>query len=110
MARRARSLRPRRAGIEDLRVPRLRQDEVYLDAFEAERIPDPTTAGDFCRRFAEEDVETLMDVVNECRLEVWRQQPREFFAEAIIDADGTLAPTLGKCKGGTALRSGHDRD
>ena len=33
-----------------------RNDEVYLDALGAERIPDPTTAGDFCRRFAEADV------------------------------------------------------
>ena len=30
-----------------------RQDEVYLDALGAQRIPDPTTAGDFCRRFDE---------------------------------------------------------
>jgi hypothetical protein len=36
-----------------------RQDEVYLDALGAERIPDPTTAGDFCRRFKEADVYTL---------------------------------------------------
>jgi hypothetical protein len=28
-----------------------RNDEVYLDALGAMRIPDPTTAGDFCRRF-----------------------------------------------------------
>ena len=28
----------------------LRNDEVYLDALGAQRIPDPTTAGDFCRR------------------------------------------------------------
>jgi hypothetical protein len=29
----------------------LRNDEVYLDALGAQRIPDPTTEGDFCRRF-----------------------------------------------------------
>ena len=29
-----------------------RTDEVYLDALGAQRIPDPTTAGDFCRRFS----------------------------------------------------------
>ena len=29
-----------------------RNDEVYLNALGALRIPDPTTAGDFCRRFA----------------------------------------------------------
>jgi hypothetical protein len=32
-------------------IERLRNDEVYLDALGAQRIPDPTTAGDFCRRF-----------------------------------------------------------
>src|SRR4051794_41422505 len=42
-----------------------RNDEVYLDALGAERIPDPTTAGDFCRRFSSEaDVVTLMDAIN----------------------------------------------
>jgi hypothetical protein len=34
-----------------------RNDEVYLDALGAQRIPDPTTAGDFCRRFAAADIE-----------------------------------------------------
>jgi hypothetical protein len=32
-------------------IEQRRQDEVYLDALGAARIPDPTTAGDFCRRF-----------------------------------------------------------
>ena len=41
-----------------------RNDEVYLDALGAQRIPDPTTAGDFCRRFSEADVLTLMDAIN----------------------------------------------
>jgi hypothetical protein len=84
--------------LEDLEL--LRQDEGYLNALGAQRIPDPTTAGDFCRRFSERDVDTLMDVINESRLKVWRQQPRSFFDEAIIDADGTLAPTHGECKEG----------
>ena len=84
--------------LEDLEL--LRQDEGYLNALGARRIPDPTTAGDFCRRFSEHDVDTLMDVINESRLTVWRQQPHDFFDEAVIDADGTLAPTLGECKEG----------
>ena len=29
-----------------------RNDEAFLDALGTRRIPDPTTAGDFCRRFA----------------------------------------------------------
>ena len=48
-----------------------RNDEVYLDALDAERIPDPTTAGDFCRRFTEGDVERLMDTFDEARLRAW---------------------------------------
>ena len=69
-----------------------RNDEVYLDALGAQRIPDPTTAGDFCRRFEEDDVESLMDTFNKVRLKVWRQQPDAFFEEAVLEADGTLAP------------------
>ena len=77
-----------------------RNDEVYLDALGARRIPDPTTAGDFCRRFAEHDIDRLQEVFNETRLRVWRQQPKEFFDEAVIDADGTMVETTGECKGG----------
>jgi len=39
-------------------------------------------------------------VFNETRLKVWRQQPKEFFDEAVIDADGTMVETTGECKGG----------
>ncbi len=87
--------------IEHLEVRR--NDEVYLDALGAQRIPDPTTAGDFCRRFAEADVERLMDIFNETRLRVWKQQPAGFFEEAFIDADGTLAPSGGVCKQGVDI-------
>jgi hypothetical protein len=87
--------------IEHLEVRR--NDEVYLDALGATRIPDPTTAGDFCRRFAEADVVQLMEIFNQVRLRVWKQQPAGFFDEAFIDADGTLAPTDGVCKQGVDI-------
>ena len=77
-----------------------RDEDVYLDALGAQRIPDPTTAGDFCRRFTEPDVLTLMDAINESRLRVWAQQPDEFFPEAILDADGTIVPSDAECKRG----------
>ena len=80
-----------------------RNDEVYLDALGAQRIPDPTTAGDFCRRFRQDDVEQLMGIVNEARLRVWRQQPDAFFDDAFLDADGTIAPSDGWCKQGVDL-------
>ena len=66
----------------------------------AERIPDPTTAGDFCRRFCGMDVMTLMDAINKARQRVWTQQPPEFFEQAILDADGTLVPSDAECKQG----------
>jgi hypothetical protein len=81
-------------------IERLRNDEVYLDALGAQRIPDPTTAGDFCRRFEAADVETLMETINAVRIRVWQRQPPAFFEEAILDADGTIAPTTGQCKAG----------
>lgn len=77
-----------------------RQDEVYLDALGARRIPDPTTAGDFCRRFRARDVSTLIDAFNEVRQRVWSRQGKSFFDEACIDMDGTLVPTTGECKAG----------
>jgi Transposase DDE domain group 1 len=80
-----------------------RNDEVYLNALGAQRIPDPTTAGDFCRRFGENDVATLMDVINQSRLRVWAQQPSHFFDQAIIDADGTMVPTDAECKQGVDI-------
>jgi hypothetical protein len=87
--------------LEDLELRR--QDEVYLNALGAQRIPDPTTAGDFCRRFGSEDIERLMSSINETRLRVWAGQNEEFFETAVIDADGTLAETGGECKEGMDL-------
>lgn len=78
----------------------LRNNEVYLDALGARRIPDPTTAGDFCRRFSYLEINLLMDIFNETRLKVWQQQGPEFFEEAIVDADGTMVETTGECKYG----------
>ena len=77
-----------------------RNDVVFLDALDAKRIPDPTTEGDFCRRFQATDVLELQGVFDEVRLRVWREQPAEFFREAVIDMDGTLVATTGECKQG----------
>jgi len=87
--------------LEDLELRR--NDEVYLDALGAQRIPDPTTEGDFCRRFAAADVETLQDTLNDVRLGVWQHQPTEFFEQAILDVDGVVAETYGECKEGIGL-------
>lgn len=77
-----------------------RNDLVFLDALGADRIPDPTTAGDFCRRFRPEDVETLQDVFDQTRVKLWNEQPPEFLDEAVLDVDGTLVATGAGCKQG----------
>ena len=84
--------------LEDIELRR--NDEVFLDALGAERIPDPTTAGDFCRRFGPADIRALQNAFHETRQQVWAEQPDAFFDRAIIDMDGTLVGTTGACKHG----------
>jgi hypothetical protein len=84
--------------LEDIELRR--NDEVFLDALGTQRIPDPTTAGDFCRRFQEGSIRKLMEAIDEARRKVWARQPKEFFQRATIDLDGTLVVTTGECKEG----------
>jgi Transposase DDE domain group 1 len=84
--------------LEDIELRR--NDEAFLDALGAQRIPDPTTAGDFCRRFTRSDIVHLHDALDEIRLKVWAEQPRSFFDRATLDMDGTLIQTTGACKAG----------
>jgi len=87
--------------LEDIELRR--NDEAFLDSLGAQRIPDPTTSGDFTRRFDETVITELMEIYNTVRQRVWQQQPRGFLDEAIIDTDGTIAGTSGECKGGMSL-------
>ena len=82
-------------------IERLRHDTAYMNAVGADLIPDPTTAGDFCRRFGEADVTALMEAINAVRPKLWAGRARELLAPvAYIDADGTIAPTSGQHKAG----------
>lgn len=80
-----------------------RCDEAYLNALGAQRIPDPTTAGDFCRRFQTTDILLLMNGFNQIREQVWKAQPAEFFECAILEADGTQVETAGEKKQGIGM-------
>jgi hypothetical protein len=84
--------------LEDIELRR--NDEAFLDALGARRIPDPTTAGDFCRRFNAGKIRALQNAFHETRQKVWARQPAAFFEQAIIDGDGTLVNTTGSCKKG----------
>ncbi len=85
--------------LEDIELRR--NDETFLDALGTDRIPDPTTEGDFCRRFVSTyHIERLHDGIDVARLNVWDKQPDAFFEQATIDMDGHLVATTGQCKAG----------
>ena len=84
-------------------IEQRRQDETFLNGLDAQRIPDPTTAGDFTRRFREADIVTLQECFNRARQALWKVQPNGFLKEAFLDVDGTIAETYGECKAGIGL-------
>jgi len=85
--------------LEDIELRR--HDTAYMDALGAKLIPDPTTAGDFCRRFSEHSILALMEAINAVRSKLWRGRGQPLLSPvAYIDVDGTLAPTDGERKQG----------
>ncbi|MBK9266460.1 MAG: hypothetical protein IPM54_42565 [Polyangiaceae bacterium] len=58
--------------LDDIEVRR--NDSAFLDAIDARAIPDPTTSGDFFRRFDGTSINQLMDTVNNVRVNVWQHQ------------------------------------
>ncbi len=80
-----------------------RNDEAYLDGLGAERIPDPTTSGDFCRRFSHLELILVMQAINRVRQTIWKQQEDSFFDRATIEADGTMVETSGEKKEGIGM-------
>ncbi|HEX7668793.1 MAG TPA: IS1380 family transposase [Polyangiaceae bacterium] len=83
--------------LEDIEIRR--NDAAFLDALGARAIPDPTTAGDYVRRFDEAAVWRLMRTINDVRIGVW-QRSGVARGTARIDADGSIVPTTGECKEG----------
>jgi len=84
--------------LEDIELRR--NDEAYLNALGAQIIPDPTTAGDYLRRYDQQGIILLMEIVNDIRKHIWLKQSSQFKKEAILNVDGTITPTTGECKGG----------
>lgn len=90
--------------LEDLELRR--QDESFMDGLGARRLPDPTTAGDFLRRYGAEDILTLQECINKARCRVWSEHQShnpDFLQKAYVDLDGSIAQTYGECKGGMSL-------
>ena len=71
------------------------------------RIPDPTTAGEFLRRFrTAQDVEQLSGVIDRVQEAVWSKLPgktrrhRKKHEHALVDLDGHIKPLYGVQKEG----------
>lgn len=84
--------------IDDIEL--MRRDENILKILGAKAVPDPTTAGDFCRRFQPNDIHLLTDAINSIRMKIWSKQDRSFFEMANVDLDGTIAATNAETKAG----------
>jgi hypothetical protein len=85
--------------LEDMKL--LRQDDAVKKALGMASLPDSTTAGDFLRRFDQEQIDALQDGINEARSTVWNKtRPFDSIKEVYIDIDGTVAPTEAGCKDG----------
>jgi hypothetical protein len=74
--------------LEDIELRR--NDEAFLDGLGAQRIPDPTTSGDFTRRFDQDSIVGLMEAINATRERVWKEQPRGFLWQAFINTEARL--------------------
>lgn len=84
-------------------IEQRRNDPTFLAALGTKSIPDPTTAGDFCRRFERSDIWDLMTSINQTRVSIWKQHRTLTQETARIDADGTILGTQGECKEGMGL-------
>ena len=85
--------------LEDLGA--LRNDVPYMDALDAEMIPSPAAAGDFMRRFGQEDVVALMEAVNTVRPELWRGRARELLGPVAYVMEWTPPPDgIAMCQDG----------
>jgi len=66
----------------------------------AESLPDPTTAGDFLRRFDRGDLMALQRAIDLARVKVWASLPAEQKRFATIDLDSTIKELYGRCQEG----------
>lgn len=78
----------------------LRNDDEYLDALGGPADSRSDDGGRLLPQVRRRPHRRAAGVFNDTRAQVWRQQPEDFFREAILDADGTMVETTGQCKEG----------
>jgi hypothetical protein len=85
--------------IED--IGHLQASEPVRRMLGAARIPDPTTAGDFLRRFDAESLDALDGAIDAAQENVWRRRyGRKKADRAIVDLDSHVHPVYGDQKEG----------
>ncbi len=84
--------------IED--IASLQHSPAIKNLLGAVRIPDPTTAGDFLRRFGIEDLRALQAAIDEARVRMWKKLPRRMRESITLDMDSTFKEVYGQCKQG----------
>jgi len=84
--------------IED--IASLQGSEAFQRLVGACRVPDPTTAGDFLRRFTAPHLDLLQKVFDDAHERVWRALPRKHRRVATVDLDSTIKEVYGECKEG----------
>ena len=86
------------ACIED--IANLQHSDAIKHLLGACRIPDPTTAGDFLRRFDTDDLQHFQAVIDRAREKVWRRMTPSRKKVATVDLDSTIKQVHGDCKQG----------
>jgi hypothetical protein len=84
--------------IED--IANLQHSDAIKHLLGACRIPDPSTAGDFLRRFDEFHLHNFQAVIDRAREKVWRKIPRSRKKVGTVDLDSTIKEVYGQCKQG----------
>ena len=84
--------------VEDL--GRLQDDEMYRKMLGVERVSDPSTMGDFLRRFTRTDLNALKSAMWQMRREAWKSLKPKQRRWASLDLDSKICAVYGEQKEG----------
>lgn len=84
--------------VEDL--GQFKDNTAYKKSLEVESVTDPTTMGDFLRRFTRRDINNLKTAMWGMRREAWGKIPKKKRRRASLDLDSKICPVYGNKKEG----------
>lgn len=91
-----------------LGVERFQENEGWKKFLNVNRLPDPTTQGDYLKRFDDESINALQELQYQIRLSEWNRNKKELKKRikktangvGILDCDSSIFGTYGNCKEG----------